>query len=178
MIEKKRIYFHLIFWGSTLVLLFLDQWTKQLALLHLKGKQAFSIIDNVFCLQYLENRGAAFGIMQGKKIYFVILTLIFFAVIFWLYHKLPANKHYYPIYVIMSLFLAGAAGNFIDRITYEYVIDFFYFELINFPIFNVADIYVTCGTALFFIFFLFYYKEEDLDILSSRVLPHRKTNKE
>lgn len=178
MMEKKRIHFHLLFWLSTLVLLFLDQWSKQLAVAHLKGKSALSIIENIFCLQYLENQGAAFGILQGKKVYFVVLTLIFFAVVFWVYYKIPAKRRYYPIYVIMSLFLAGAAGNFIDRISYNYVIDFFYFELIDFPIFNVADIYVTCGAVLFLIFFLLYYKEEDLDALSNEIFPRRKKRKE
>ena len=78
MMEKKGIHSHLIFWLSTLVLLFLDQWSKQLVVAHLKGKSALSIIENIFCLQYLENQGAAFGILQGKKVYFVVLTLIFF----------------------------------------------------------------------------------------------------
>lgn len=178
MMKKKGVCFHLVFWLSTLILLVLDQWSKQLAVVHLKGKSALSIIENIFCLQYLENQGAAFGILQGKKFYFVVLTLIFFVAVIWVYFKIQTKKRYYPIYVIMSLFLAGATGNFIDRISYNYVIDFFYFEIIHFPIFNVADIYVTCGAALFLIFFLFYYKEKDLDELSGQIFPRRKKNKE
>ena len=58
-------------------------------------------------------------------------------------------------------------GNLIDRLHQGYVVDFFYFELIHFPIFNVADIYVTCGTALLIVLFFFYYKEEDLEVLIS-----------
>ena len=63
--------------------------------------------------------------------------------------------------LICILFVSGAVGNFIDRITKNYVVDFFYFKLINFPIFNVADIYVTVAAFAMIILGLFYYKEED-----------------
>lgn len=65
---------------------------------------------------------------------------------------------------------AGAIGNLIDRLRLDYVIDFFYFELINFPIFNVADVYVSCGMVLLVLFGLFYYKEEDIE----RLIPFKK----
>ena len=77
----------------------------------------------------------------------------------------------------MSLFLAGAMGNFIDRMTQNYVVDFFYFEWINFPIFNVADIYVTCGTILFLIMFLFFYKEKELEEMGREIFPHKNHKK-
>lgn len=70
---------------------------------------------------------------------------------------------YLPLRVIAVLFLAGAAGNFIDRVRQGFVVDFFYFSLINFPIFNVADIYVTTATIALIVFILFYYKEADLE---------------
>ena len=66
--------------------------------------------------------------------------------------------------------MAGAFGNLIDRIRLDYVIDFFYFELINFPIFNVADIYVSCSVVVLLLLFIFYYKEEDMEVL----LPSKK----
>ena len=77
---------------------------------------------------------------------------------------------------MLSLLLAGAAGNFIDRITRNYVVDFFYFEWINFPIFNVADIYVTCSIVLLLIFFLFVYKEDDFELLWSQIFSSGKGN--
>ena len=64
----------------------------------------------------------------------------------------------------LLFFMAGAIGNFIDRITNQYVVDFFYFKLINFPIFNVADIYVTIAAVFMLFLGLFYYKEEDFEI--------------
>ena len=113
-------------------------------------------------------------IMQGQKVFFVLITLVFLFLVFWIYHCLPADRRFYPVYVTMMLLLSGAVGNFIDRIFRNYVVDFFYFELINFPIFNVADIYVTCAMALFIVLFLFYYKESDIDCLTALILPWKK----
>ena len=148
---------------STAVLLFLDQIAKYLAVLHLKGQAAIPIIKNVFELQYLENQGAAFGIMQGKKTLFVIGTLIFLVIVVILYHNIPLTKRFTPIRIVAVLIVAGAIGNMIDRVVHQYVIDFFYFSLIDFPIFNVADIYVTVGAVLLIVLVLFYYKEEDFE---------------
>jgi signal peptidase II len=69
---------------------------------------------------------------------------------------------------------SGAIGNFIDRVSQNYVTDFLYFSLINFPIFNVADIYVTVSVLLFVILLLWYYKEEELNQLSAQLFPRRK----
>ena len=81
----------------------------------------------------------------------------------YVHYKLPLTKRFWYLRVITVLFLAGAIGNAVDRIIHGYVIDFFYFSLIDFPIFNVADIYVTVSTFLFVVLILFYYKEEDFD---------------
>ena len=64
-------------------------------------------------------------------------------------------------------FFAGAIGNLIDRMIHHYVIDFFYFSLINFPIFNVADIYVTLSAIALILVIFFYYKEEDYAVFFS-----------
>ena len=86
---KKSLGFHLIFWLGSVCLLLLDQWTKYLACIHLKDRIPVSVIEDVFCLQYLENRGAAFGILQGQKVFFVLITLVFLFLVFWIYHCLP-----------------------------------------------------------------------------------------
>lgn len=75
--------------------------------------------------------------------------------------------------IVLVLFISGAIGNFIDRITNQYVIDFLYFKLINFPIFNVADIYVTVAAFAMIFFVLFYYKEDDFD----EIFPSKKNTK-
>ena len=159
------------------LLILLDQVTKQLAVSYLKGQSSFVLLKGVFELQYLENQGAAFGILQGKKVLFVLLTLVMAVFLLYVYTVLPSGKHFLPLQCICVLLFSGAIGNFIDRTLQNYVIDFFYFSLIDFPIFNVADIYVTCSVALFIILFLFYYKEADLDLLAALIF-RRKDKKE
>ena len=80
--------------------------------------------------------------------------------------KTPADKKYTILHVLLVLIAAGSIGNMIDRISQDYVVDFIYFVLIDFPIFNVADIYVTCAMAGLVILILFGYKEEDFAFLS------------
>lgn len=148
-----------------LILLILDQLTKYLAVLHLKDQNPFILIQNVFELQYLENRGAAFSMMQGKKWFFIPLTIVFLCVILFIYLRIPKTKKYFWLRAVVVLFCSGALGNFIDRIHQGYVVDFFYFSLINFPIFNVADIYIVVGTVLLVFLIFFYYKEEDFNVI-------------
>lgn len=156
------------------LLILLDQVTKHLAVSLLKGQDSFVIIRNVFELHYLENHGAAFGVLQGKKVFFITITILMIVLLTYVYGRIPMERRFYPLHGICIALFAGAIGNFIDRILHNYVIDFFYFSLINFPIFNVADIYVTCAMALFIILFLFYYKEADLDRLSALIIPWKK----
>ena len=75
----------------------------------------------------------------------------------------PASKKFLPLRICAILIVSGAIGNLIDRIRLQYVIDFFYFKLIDFPVFNVADIFVTVSTILLLVLVLFYYKEEDFE---------------
>lgn len=164
MTTQKYKHYILYFIGVVL-LLWADQFTKHLAVSHLKNGNSVVLIQNVFQLHYLENRGAAFGLLQGQKIWFVVSTSCMLILMVLVYLRVPIEKRYRWIRLILTLLTAGALGNLIDRLRLNYVIDFFYFELINFPIFNVADIYVTVGMALLLITILFYYKDEELEIL-------------
>lgn len=150
-------------------LLFLDQWTKQLAVFYLKGRAPVPIIDGVFQLNYVENRGAAFGIMQGLQIFFVICSIIICLLVVYLCAKIPFVSQYVPLRVCAVLLWSGAIGNMIDRLRLNYVIDFFHFCLIDFPVFNVADCYVVVTCILFAVLILFYYRDEhDFDFLNSK----------
>lgn len=143
------------------VLIFLDQWTKHLALVHLAGKEPISLIDGVLELRYLENRGAAFGILQNQLWFFILLWAVFMVFAIWVFFRIPKTKKYIPLHIILLLMCAGGIGNVIDRIMRRFVVDFIYISLIDFPIFNVADIYVVVSCILLLIFVLFVYKEED-----------------
>lgn len=145
-----------------------DQVTKILAQTNLQNKDPIDIIDNVFQLRYLENTGAAFGIFKDRIYVFIILTVIVVGAILFIYFKIPDTKRYLPLKFTVILILSGALGNFIDRVRLNYVIDFLYFELIDFPIFNFADCYVSVGAVLLIVLFLFYYKEYELDFITKR----------
>jgi len=162
---KKKI-FLLIDVAAIAVLVFLDQITKYLAVKYLKDKESFVIIKGVLELTFLKNRGAAFGILQDQKVFFVMIAIMILSVIAYVLFQLPLEKKYGIMQLILVMIASGAAGNMIDRIRNDYVVDFISFVIINFPIFNVADIYVTVSTILFIILFLFYYKEKDFDFLS------------
>lgn len=151
---------------GVLLLVGVDQVTKYLAKINLENANPFVIIKGVFQLQYLENTGAAFGMLKDKLLFFILLTLIVLIGIGYVYFKMPEHKKYLPMRLVLIFISAGAIGNMIDRIVHNYVIDFFYFELIDFPIFNVADCYVTVSAVALVLLFLFYYKEEDFDFIS------------
>lgn len=151
---------------AAIVLIALDQWTKHLAVLRLKGQSPIVLWDGVFELHYLENRGAAFGILQGQKAVFLVCTLLILILIVFFYNRLPAGKRFFMMRLVAVLLAAGAVGNLIDRMRYSYVVDFLYFKLIDFPVFNVADCYVTVGAVLLAVLILFVYKEEELGFLS------------
>lgn len=151
-----------------LFLILADQAAKYAATLYLKGKPAIPLIPNVLELNYLENRGAAFGMLQNQKIFFVFVAAVILAVIVFVLFIMPLQRKYTPLHMLLVMIAAGAAGNMIDRLRLDYVVDFISFVLIHFPIFNVADIYVTIATVFFVVLFLFYYKEEDLEFLGFR----------
>ncbi len=151
---------------SIAVLIVIDQVTKHLAVLYLQDKDSIVIIPGVLELTFLKNRGAAFGILQDQKVFFVMIAVMILVVIAYVLFQLPMEKKYIIMQVILVMIASGAAGNMIDRIKNNYVVDFISFVIINFPIFNVADIYVTVSTILFIVLFLFYYKEKDFDFLS------------
>lgn len=155
------------------VLIFIDQITKHYADLYLKDKEAISVIDGVFEFHYLENRGAAFGMLQNQKAFFIIIASIILIAIVYVLIKTPNNKKYNKLHIALVFVASGAIGNMIDRIRHDYVVDFLYFSLIDFPIFNVADIYVTCSAVYLVILLLFIYKETDLDFLSIRTKKFR-----
>lgn len=161
-----------------IVLVVIDQGTKYLAVLQLKDRAPVPIIEGVFELHYLENRGAAFGMLQNQKVFFIFIAVVILAAICYVLFRMPDKKRYRSMNFFCVLIASGAVGNMIDRFRCDYVVDFLYFVLIRFPIFNVADIYVTCATILLAIFLLFIYKDEELRFLSVRPKKYREVKNE
>ena len=164
--NTKSIQSYLLAVLGCIVLTVLDQLTKWLAVIHLKDQEPFVIWKGVFKLEYLENRGAAFGIMQDRQILFAVGAVEIVCLIGFIYGRMPHTSRYYLLRICAVMICAGAIGNMIDRLRLNYVVDFFYFELINFPIFNVADCYVVVACILFAFAILFYYKEDELSCFS------------
>lgn len=143
----------------TIILIFIDQITKYAAVKYLKGHKAYIMIKDFFQFSYVENRGAAFGILEHKRAFFIIMTLsiILFLTFYLVKHIDTMNK--LSIFTF-SMLIAGSTGNLIDRIRLGYVVDFISFKLFygyNFPVFNMADIFIVTST-IFIVFLVMFDK--------------------
>ena len=143
----------------------LDQFTKYLAVINLKGKENAVWIKNVFELEYCENTGAAFSSFTGKQGFLLTVTSIVLLLVLVEFLRIPDGKRYIGLRINFLMIVAGALGNMIDRVRQGYVVDFFYFVPINFPRFNVADIYVTLAMPLLVILLFFVYKDHETEFL-------------
>ncbi len=123
-----------------------------------------NFIDNpyngtILNFTYLENRGAAFGILQDNRAFFIILTIVIIGYLIYYF-----IKHYKTnttlLNIAITFIITGALGNFYDRLVKTYVVDFIEFAFVDFPVFNVADIFVTVGSILIIIYLLFFEEGE------------------
>ena len=176
--DKKRLSIHIIF--QIILFFFLtaaDRITKSLAARYLAEGDDVSLIGDNVILHYLENHGAAFGILKNSLWFFYLFTIIILIIVIFLFILIAYRLYKYIDrgngtvkvktcrdmvflnYILMAL-SAGAVGNLIDRIIHGYVIDFIYLNFIDFPVFNIADICVTVSAFIIVIFFIFIYKED------------------
>lgn len=153
---KLNIFFSAMF----IILIAIDRLTKQWAIDSLRIKE-WKIIPGFFSFHYLENRGAAWGILQNATAFFVIITIVILAVMVYFYGKIPTQNRYHLLRFSILILAAGAFGNFIDRIQLGYVVDFIYVECISFPVFNIADCYVCIAAVLLLYCLLYKYKDEE-----------------
>lgn len=156
------------------LLLTLDQLTKYLAVQRLKDNPAVVLIEGVLELSYLENRGSAFGMLQNQKFFILFIGIVFLAVILFFLFKLPVEKKFRIVHILLAAVVAGGIGNMIDRFRFDYVVDFISFVLIHFPVFNVADCYIVVSVMILFILFLFVFKEKDLEFLNFKQNKYRE----
>lgn len=135
------------------VLVIIDQIIKYFVSAYLQPVGSINVIDNLFSLVYVENRGVAFGMFSGMHWVFIALTSVLLAIIiFYMFKKRPKGRFFY---ICVALIVGGGVGNLIDRIFYGYVID--YISLSFFPpVCNFADYCITAGTILLVIYLLFF----------------------
>lgn len=175
----NRIKRFFLFFFVSLSLIFFDQWTKHLAVAFLKGGAEIALLPRVLYLLYVENPGAAFGILRGQQFFFLLITIVVLLGILYTVWKIPSSFHsgqvemekgrsYFPLFWALCFVFSGAIGNCIDRQLRAYVVDFIYFRPIDFPVFNVADIYVSVSAFLLLLLFVFYYKETDFSFVKRK----------
>lgn len=148
---------------SFLILVGIDQYSKYYIVHSMKLHDSIPVVKDVFEIHYIHNPGAAWGMFENQQLFFYICTIVvcIFGVLCYL--KCLKLCKYQDLRVLLVIALSGAIGNFIDRIRFQYVIDFLYFKLIDFPVFNIADCYVTVSFFFMIILLLFKYKEEDIE---------------
>ncbi len=137
-----------------------DQISKFAAVTYLKPVGDIPLIKGIFHLNFTTNKGASWGILEGKRWTFVIITIISLIVMLYMLYK-SRYKNSRLFCWSMALILGGAVGNFIDRVHVGEVVDMFYIKLIDFPVFNVADIALTAGAVCLVIYMLFIEGKED-----------------
>ncbi len=157
-----------------ILLILADLKTKEYAATDLMKNGPVELIKGVLEFRYVENAGAAFGMFQNARTFFLVASTAVLILIVSVLLRMPATRKYLPLRICMAVISAGAIGNMIDRIKLSYVRDFIYVSLIDFPVFNVADICVTCGTAALIILMLAVYKDEDFAFLSHKKEPDKK----
>ncbi len=136
------------YWIAAIVIA-LDQIVKQIIVAQVELHEQISVIGNFFLITHILNPGAAFGILKGASVFFIIVTTLVVSGIIWFMerNKRTGSK---LMLVALGLVLGGAIGNFIDRLLHGEVVDFlqFNFGSYTFPIFNIADSAIVCGVAL------------------------------
>ena len=130
----------------------LDQWSKYLTVQNISLGETKEFIPGFLSLTHLRNTGAAWSLLEGKMIFFYVITVIVSVVIIYLLIKNYKKSIWYS--VGLSFVLAGAIGNFIDRVRLGYVVDMLQTDFMNFPIFNVADSTLVVGVICIFIYLI------------------------
>ncbi len=147
----------LIWLAVIIVTVFLDQLTKYLTVLHLKPIDTLPIIEDVLHLTYVENTGAAFGMMKDARwVFMVTSTVAIIGILGYMIHRTYIKKEKMPWMeaLSLSLIVGGGIGNMIDRTMLGYVVDMIDCRFINFAVFNVADSFVCIGAGLMILYLI------------------------
>ena len=132
---------YILIFSITLIVLLFDQITKFLIRINFELNQTFPIIKNIFHLTYIQNFGAGFGILQNQQGILIFVSLLVIGIIFYYIDRIKEKEML--LQVLVGFVLGGTIGNLIDKLIYGFVIDFLDFRI--WPIFNIADSFVTIG---------------------------------
>ena len=136
----------------------LDQWTKALTVTKIPLYWEVPVVDGLFHFTYVQNTGAAFSSFQGQQWLFALIFAVFTVLLLWELKKKSMGFQPFDRWCIAAIW-AGGLGNMIDRVRLGYVVDMIEVEFLTFPVFNVADCFITCGCAALMISLLLFNKE-------------------
>ena len=136
----------------------LDQYTKYLTVANIPLGGHADAIPGLFNFTYVQNTGAAWSSFEGMIWLFVLIFVVFTAVIIWEFSKKRWGFTMFERWMIVAVY-AGGMGNIIDRIRLGYVVDMINLDFMNFPVFNVADCFITCGCILLLVHLIFFNKQ-------------------
>lgn len=159
----------MLYFIIAVLMILLDQAVKYWAYTSLQAQHTIPLIENVFHLTYVENRGAAFSMFAQFDSRWIFIAL---AVVITIVIIVALRKHWLQTALgrwSLVLVAAGAIGNAIDRVVHGFVVDFFDFRLIHFPVFNVADIFICVGGVLFVLYFMFQHKDEEKQVSEEKI---------
>ena len=160
------------------VLVLVDQLIKLVVVDKIELAKEVPVIGDAVVITYLKNTGAAWSFMSGKTIILVIISVIVIGALGYFYKNLLADDKYRILRICIIFIVGGAIGNMIDRIRLGYVVDYIYFKIIHFPVFNFADICVTVCMFLMVILLLFKFDSKDMMVLIGEKPEDSKDNKE
>ncbi len=135
-----------------------DQWTKYLTVANISLYQDIEFIPGFLGLTYVRNTGAAFSSFEGQQWLFALIFMVFTGAILWEYFKSPMPFSKFDRWCIAAVY-GGGLGNMIDRVRLGYVVDMIKTEFMVFPVFNVADCFITCGCVAMMISLVLFNKE-------------------
>ena len=135
-----------------------DQFTKYLTVANIPLFQKVDVLDGLFHLTYVQNTGAAFSSFEGMMWLFALIFGLFTAAIVWEFWKKAMGFTTFERWCIVAIW-AGGLGNMIDRLRLGYVVDMVYLDFIRFPVFNVADIFITCGCLILLVHLVFFNRD-------------------
>lgn len=168
---KKKI----LIWDFICLILLnaLDRFAK-FAAMYFCENENFVIIKDILEITYIQNTGGALGILNNQRFFFIFISVLFICLIIFFMLAMPNERKFHSLHIWLSFILAGTIGNAMDRIIYGYVIDIIYISKINFPVFNLSDIFMSLGTIFLVIIVLFKLKEKDFEFLNFKQNKYRE----
>ena len=135
-----------------------DQWTKALTVANIALYQDVEFIPGFLGFTYVQNTGAAFSSFEGQMWLFAMIFIVFTLAIIWEYRKKALPFKPFERWCVAAIY-GGGLGNMIDRVRLGYVVDMIETKFIEFPVFNVADCFITCGCIALMVSLIFFNKE-------------------